>query len=84
MVCLFQNEISVSIHDFQHTTKNCQTQSSLSRVENHTVEIKNYFNGYEMSDPCGTAFCMRRITMFTFETDLQKMILLYHISRPAL
>ena len=59
MVYLFQNEIAVSTHDFQHVTKNCQTQSSLSRVENHAVEIKNYVDGYEMSDRCGTTFCMR-------------------------
>ena len=28
--------------DFQHITKNCQTQSSLRRVENHTEEIKKF------------------------------------------
>ena len=32
MVYLLQNEISVSTHDFQHIIKNCETQSSLSRV----------------------------------------------------
>ena len=70
MVYLFQNEILVSTHDFQHITKSCQTQSSLTRVENHTVDFKNYNDGDEMSNRCGTTFCMRRITMFTFETDL--------------
>ena len=50
MVYLFQNEISVFIHDFQLITKNCQTQSSLMRVENHADEIENYFDGNEMSD----------------------------------
>ena len=50
MMYLLQNEISVFAHDFQHITKNCQTQSSLRRVENHTEEIKNYFYGNEMSD----------------------------------
>ena len=28
-------------HDFQHITKNCQTQCSLRRVENHTEEIND-------------------------------------------
>ena len=37
-------------HDFQHMTKNCQTHSSFSRVENHAVEIKNYCDENEMSD----------------------------------
>ena len=59
MVYLFQNEISVFTHDFKHITKNWQTQSSLSRVENHTEEKKNYDEGTEMSDRCGTTFCMR-------------------------
>ena len=59
MVYLFQHEISVSTHDFQHITKNCQTQTSLGGVENHAVEIKHYFDGNEMSDRCGTTFCMR-------------------------
>ena len=45
MIYLFQNEISVSTHDFQHITKNGQTQYSLSHVENHTEEIKNYDGG---------------------------------------
>ena len=57
--CLFQNEISVSTQDFQHITKNCQAQSSLSCVENHAVEIKNHCDGNEMSDRCETTFCMR-------------------------
>ena len=43
---LLQNEIS----DFQHKTKNCHTQSSLIRVENHADEIQNYVDGNEMSD----------------------------------
>ena len=49
MVYLFQNEISVSTHDFRHTIKNCQTQSSLSRAEIHAVEIENYYDENEMS-----------------------------------
>ena len=44
---------------FQHITKNCQTQSSLRRVENHAVDFKNYYDGNEMSDRCGTTFCVR-------------------------
>ena len=59
MVHLFQNKISISTHDFQHITKNCQFQSSLRRVENHAVEIENYYDGNEMSDRCETIFCMR-------------------------
>ena len=39
------NENSVFTHDFQHITKNCQTQSSLSSVENHAEEFKNYYDG---------------------------------------
>ena len=74
MVYLLQNEISVSTNDFQLILKNCQTQSSLSGVENRAVKIKNYFDGNEMSDRCGTTFCMRRITMFTFETDLENPV----------
>ena len=62
---------SVSTHDFQHITKNCQTQSSFSHVENHAEIIKNYYNGNEMSDLCGITFCTRWITMFTFESDLE-------------
>ena len=34
---------------FQNTTKNCQTQSSLSRVKNLDEEIKNYYDGDEIS-----------------------------------
>ena len=56
LVYLFQNKILVATHDLQHITKKCQNQSSLSRVENHAIEIKSYYNGYEMSDPRGTAF----------------------------
>ena len=41
MVYLFQNEIPVPTHDFPHLTKNCQTQFSLRRVENHAVEMKD-------------------------------------------
>ena len=33
-----------------HITKNCQTQSSLSRDENHAEEIKNYYDGSEILD----------------------------------
>ena len=76
MVCLFQNEISVSTNDFQHITKNCQTQSSLSGVENHAVEIKNYFDRNEMSDRCGTTFGMWWLTMFTFEIDLENPVII--------
>ena len=71
MVYLLQNEISLSTHDFQHITKNCQTQSSLSRVENHVEEIKNYCDGNEMSDWCGLTSCTRWITMFTLKSDLE-------------
>ena len=74
MVYLLQNEISVSILDFQHKTKNWPTQSSFSRVENHDVEIKNYCDGNEMSDLCGTTFCMRWITIITFETDFENPV----------
>ena len=59
MVYLFQHEISVSTNDFQRLTKNCQTQSSLSRDENQAVEIRNYYDENEMSDRCGTTLCMR-------------------------
>ena len=52
------------LHMILDTTNNCQTQSSLWRVENHADEIKNYFDGNEMSDWCG-------LTMFTFESDLE-------------
>ena len=63
--------ISVT-HDFQHTTTmNCQTQSSLSRVENHAEEIKNYYDGNEVSEARGLRSCTRRITTFTFETNLE-------------
>ena len=48
MIDLRQNEISISTHDFQHITKNCQTQSSLSHVENHAEEIKHYDDGNEL------------------------------------
>ena len=48
MIYLLQNEISVSTHDFQHITKNCQAQSSLSRVENHAEEIEHYDDGNEL------------------------------------
>ena len=34
MVYLLHNTISVLTQDFQHITKNCQNQSSWSRVEN--------------------------------------------------
>ena len=47
---LHTNEISVFTHDFQHIPKNCQTHSSLKRVENHTEEIKNDDEGNEKSD----------------------------------
>ena len=33
---------------FKQITKNCQTQSSMIRVENHAAEIKNYVDGNEM------------------------------------
>ena len=39
---LRHNNISVLRRDFQQITNNCQTQSSLRRVENHADEIKNY------------------------------------------
>ena len=76
MVYLLQNEISVSTHDSQHTTKSCKTQSSLKRVENHAVDFKNYYDGNEMSDRCGTTFCTRWITMFTFETNLENPVMM--------
>ena len=59
MVYLLRNEISVSTHDFQHITKNCQTQYSLGRVENNAEEIKNYSDGIKMSDWCGFTSCTR-------------------------
>ena len=67
---LLHNELSIFTLDFQHITKNCQTQSSLIRVDNHAVEIKNYYDGYEMSDRCGT-------TMFTFETDVENPVIMF-------
>ena len=36
------NKVSVLTHDFQHITKNCQTQYSLRCVENHVEELINY------------------------------------------
>ena len=58
---MFQPDLNLKTNEaiYQHITKNCRTQSSLSRVENHSVETKNYFDGNEMSDRCGTTFCMR-------------------------
>ena len=56
---LLQYESSVSTHDFQHKTKNCQTQCSLSRVENHEEVTKNHFDENEMSDLCGMTLCAR-------------------------
>ena len=49
MVYLFQNEISVQ-HMILNTSKNCQTQSTLSGVEINVEEIKNYYDGNEILD----------------------------------
>ena len=61
MVYLFQNEISVSTHDFQHIelSRTVKLNPAESRVENHAVEIKNYYDGNEMSYRRGTTFCTR-------------------------
>ena len=42
MVYLHHDNISVFTHDFQHTTKNCPTHSSLRRAENYVQEPKHY------------------------------------------
>ena len=75
IVYLYQNEFSVSTHDFQQRT--VKLNPAGSRVENHAVEIKNYYDGNEMSYRCGTTFCTRWITMFTFETDLVNPVSCY-------
>ena len=74
MMHLLHNDISVFTHDFKHITKNCQTQSSLSRVENHGEEIKNYYDGNEISDWCGSTSCTQCITTITFEADLENPV----------
>ena len=50
MVYLVENEVKDKFYDFQHITKNCQTQSSLSRAENNAAEIKHYYDGNEVSN----------------------------------
>ena len=50
MVYLLHTKISFVTHDFQHTTKNCETQFSSKRVENHAEEVKNYDDLNEISD----------------------------------
>ena len=82
MFYLLQNEMSVSTHDFQLFSKHCQTQYSLSRVENHAEEIKNYYDGNEMSDRCWVTFCTRWIIMLTFETDLENPIIHVYLMLP--
>ena len=67
MVYLLQNKISVSTQDIQHISKNCQTQSSLSRVENHVEEIKHYCDGNEMSDCFDTFPALRAKTKIFFK-----------------
>ena len=49
---LHQHKILVPTHDFQHTTKNVQTQSSLRRVENHVEELKHYCDANTTFDSC--------------------------------
>ena len=39
-------------------------------VENHADEIKNYYDGNEISDWCALTPCTRWIIMFTFESEL--------------
>ena len=50
MMHLLHNEISVFTHDFQHITKNYQTQSSKRGVEKHAEENRNYDDGNGISD----------------------------------
>ena len=49
---LHHNKVSVLPHDCQQTTKNCQTQSSLKRVENHVEELINYYDANTTFDSC--------------------------------
>ena len=74
IVYWLQKEISLLTYDFQHITKNCQTQSSLSCVEIHAEEIKNYDDENEISDRYRLTCCTRRITTFTFDTDLDNPV----------
>ena len=60
---LLHNEILAFTHDFQHITKNCQTQPILRRVEIHVEEIKNYVDENEIfksdfENPVFTSFKM--------------------------
>ena len=43
-------------------------------VENHAEEIKIYYDGNETSDRCGITFCSWRLTIITFETDLNNSV----------
>ena len=57
MVYLIHNKYSILTHDFQQITKNCQTQFSLSHVENHAEEFTNDCVGNKMSDWCVLTSC---------------------------
>ena len=49
------NKIAILTHDFQHITDNCQTQSSLIRVENHVKELKYYCDANAIFGSCWKA-----------------------------
>ena len=53
-------QILVFTYDFQYITRNCQTQSSLRRVEDHADEIKNYIDDFDFDfDYFGLTWCKR-------------------------
>ena len=54
--------------NFLTHSNRCSVQS----VENNAEEIKKYYDANEISDRCRiTFFTMRRMTMFTFETEME-------------
>ena len=48
----FSTKFSILTHNFQHITKNCQTQPSLRRDENHVEERKHNCDANTTFDSC--------------------------------